>query len=438
MTANLGRRPFPQEIVDLFVDELAGAFNLDSAYERVERRKALNNLNSTSKSFRSRARLHLFSDISIALSPDPWTNHNSLALQILLSQNPDIAQTVVTLRLVLRHDYSQAAGPAKFDDNTLPCIVDKLQNLRQLSITSTGGILNSWGTFGTNLLQVVYALHNRPTLETLILYQVSFIDVVLFKWSSLKKVVLHGSPIIPQSEQALPSFLQHKSNVQPESIALSTPWQDQPFITADDWTPIRNVKHVKMRICDDWDMTFARKIIHRTERQLESLSLLVQAAWIPNSRKFNGTTNPFSFQYLQSIDYEEIGLRFDKESADITINSILAFCACPALQIIGIKIRWFASQGKNSSELSDSTLSFEAMCLGKEIWSKLDDALSRLPALRDLQIEIDLLYPSESESRRRIAFLEQARLQWVPSMAFPHLSSKNGRRCILLTCKDIT
>ena len=210
----------PQEIVDIFVDELAvlcGAGANGSGYIDVRQhhvvKENLRRCMQVSRFFRTRARRHLFSDVTLVIELNQTSSKSSRDFRILLDGDPSLAKAVSSLRI----DFIYYRRPFKFPsepvdsktlgrgsshlltakDRHLPSILGKLRSLRMLGLASLHPS-DTCLAFDPPIQAAIFKLHEYPLIETVELSgnNLSLPIEFVSRWKTLKSAIIHGSPFI--------------------------------------------------------------------------------------------------------------------------------------------------------------------------------------------------------------------------------------------------
>ena len=199
----------PQEIVDTFVDELAVLSEAGASGSGDNAHVVKGNLRScmqVSRLFRTRARRHLFSDVTLVVRVNQASTKSSRDFRILLDGDPSLAKEVSSLKIDLM-DYpsepvnskilAQSSPNLTVKDRHLPSILGKLRSLRMLGLASLHPTDASLA-FNPPIQAAIFKLHEYPLIETVELSgnNLSLPIEFVSRWTTLKSVIIHGSPFI--------------------------------------------------------------------------------------------------------------------------------------------------------------------------------------------------------------------------------------------------
>jgi len=210
----------PPEIVDAVLDQLA---TLCQSAHVPQNQELLNeNLRScmqVSRSLRSRARILLFSDVTLvvrAKESDPTSSRN---LRALLEGDPDLGKLVRRFRLNLK---GYSGTDQKVLDEHLPPILGLLPNLRKLILASLDGT-TGWRGFNDKVLAAIFKFHDLPDLKSLELENNLSVPVdFVARWSTLTDLIIRGSPFDMKDNKKLsvPKYIKERPLAQLTSLHL--------------------------------------------------------------------------------------------------------------------------------------------------------------------------------------------------------------------------
>lgn len=264
-------RPFPQELVDLIIDELYDDF------------PTLQICSLTSRSFLSSSRRHQFSHIEFSgiQPPNPptrqWrrlTLNTCEKFHALISESPHIAPLVRDLRVVEGSNFLKVTWLAT--EPLLPVVLRKLVNLTSISLEADDDVL-LWTALSHRLRESLSELFRSPKLETARFNEIDLPHPSeffrMFEGSNLKHLLLSANEFAEEGE-GTESYAPN-SSLCLESLELDL--DHLPFSRALEFmlkapsVDLSNLGVLYVSVSEDADLPAVRELLQKVSGSLRQL-----------------------------------------------------------------------------------------------------------------------------------------------------------------------